>query len=121
MEKLRNLLVGEFLVFAKENDFAKFRRKLLDCRPHLVALDLTDVTSVRICTLTRRGIGLASVRIQFNNFRSGTPLPQLVQPDITQDGEQPALYVAVGGQSAKRPKSAQTGLLHQIFGFRGIS
>ena len=60
------------------------------------------------------------VRIQFDHIRGSLPLPQLVQPNITQDGE-PALDIAVRSQPLPRTERAKTRFLYQILGFSLIS
>lgn len=57
-------------------------------------------------------IRLAFGRIEFDEFRRGALLPQLIEPGISQDGEEPLLHTTSTPQTVRPPNSANISLLH---------
>ena len=55
------------------------------------------------------------------SFGAGALVAQLIEPDITQDGEQPAFHVAVGTKTFLCLQSAKIGFLHEIRSHRGVT
>ena len=61
------------------------------------------------------------VRIELCKFWSGALVAQAIEPDITQDGEQPAFHVAVGTKAFLGLQSAKICFLQEIRSHRGVT
>jgi hypothetical protein len=60
-------------------------------------------------------------RFQFDEARSVALVPQIIQPGVAQDYEEPTLQVAVGRELFRGAHCAQICFLHQIFGGRRVA
>ena len=61
------------------------------------------------------------VRIELCKFWPGALVAQVIEPDITQDGEQPAFHVAVGTKTFLGLQGAKICFLHEIRSHRGVT
>jgi hypothetical protein len=60
------------------------------------------------------------VNIRSRHLNGDTGLPQLVAPDVPQNGEHPAFDIAIFSQPPNGADSANIGFLYQIFGIDTI-
>src|ERR1700733_5107169 len=57
----------------------------------------------------------------FDELRTETPLPHLIQPDVTQDREKPSFQVATRSQRTQCPNGTNICLLYKILCLRTIA
>ena len=60
-------------------------------------------------------VGIAIAGFDLNHLRTIAAFSQLVEPDIFQDGEEPALDVAIRSQPPHGLHGADVGFLYQVF------
>jgi len=53
------------------------------------------------------------LHVEFNHLRSGPP-PQLVEPDVSQDGKKPSLHIRAGAEAIDRPYGTRACFLDKI-------
>src|SRR5258708_3453356 len=82
-QNTRDFLVGQLSVLSEHNDLAKLFGKLLDRFSYLLALHFAHIKSMRIFGRFDSGLRSALVHIELDDLGRGTPLSQLIEPDVS--------------------------------------
>src|SRR4029077_17739110 len=116
-----DVLISELLKFTQDDDFAELRGKLLDRDANLLTLEVAYVSCIRIFRGIRHAKGAITGRVELDSFRSDSQVASLIEPNIAQDGKQPALHIAIGPQPCHGAKCAEACFLDEILRFSVIA
>jgi hypothetical protein len=119
-QNIGDLLIGQLSILPHHDDLAKLVGKLLDCFSYLRAFHFAHIKSMRVSGSFDREFRRALIDIELYDLGRGVPMSQLIEPNVSQDREQPTLYITARLQSSHPLDSTNARFLYKILRFRAV-
>jgi hypothetical protein len=119
LQQIGDLLIREAIVFPQYDDFAEIPGEVINRPAHSFAFILPNTECVGIRRLFDNTIEIAGVKA--DNLPCCARSTHLVEPDVSQDSEQPAFGITIGAQRLSRRERTKICLLNKISRCGGIS
>ena len=115
-----DLLIGQLSILPHHDDLAKLVGKLLDCFSYLRTFHFAHIKGMRVSGSFDREFRRALIDIELYDLGRGVPMSQLIEPNVSQDREQPTLYITARLQSSHPLDSTNARFLYKILRFRAV-